>query len=165
MKTKFLGYRAKTVDAAGETCEFTDPRPSKRGALSILNKKRDYLRSKDCNVQVVLVYEVQETLKREVEMAEGSKVVVLPSTVDIDETLTSLQNEVAMWRRLYLDKPEDRLWHDSDKTWWSRKDDSRYGVGGLFSAAPPEPVQKLEKENARLRAKLSKLTEILKERG
>lgn len=56
-----------------------------------------------------------------------------------------LIEEVRRWRRLYLDKPEDRLWHDSDKTWWTRRDDTHLGVGGLFRASPPEPVRALAK--------------------
>lgn len=66
------------------------------------------------------------------------------------DSAKDLRDEVARWRRLYLDKPEDRLWHASDNTWWTRKDDTLYGVGGLFAAEPPEPVKKLMKAHARL---------------
>lgn len=74
-----------------------------------------------------------------------------------------LRTELDRWRSLYLDKPEDRLWHDSDQTWWRRKDDSHLGVGGLFRGEPPEPVQKLEKENAKLRSQVARLKARLKE--
>lgn len=59
--------------------------------------------------------------------------------------------ELRTWRSLYLDKPEDRLWHDSDQTWWTRRDDSHYGPGGLFRAEPPAAIQKIIDENARLK--------------
>lgn len=51
-----------------------------------------------------------------------------------------LQNEVIMWRRCYLDQPEDRLYHAKDKTWWYRNDYTYLGVGGLFKANPPEDI-------------------------
>lgn len=33
----------------------------------------------------------------------------------------------------FCDKPEDRLWHASDRTWWKRVE------GRLVRAAPPYP--------------------------
>jgi hypothetical protein len=71
--------------------------------------------------------------------------------------MNTLRAEVSRWRRLYLDKPEDRLWHDSDQTWWLRRDDSYLGAGGLFRADPPKPIQKLLAENTRLRAQVKRL--------
>jgi hypothetical protein len=73
------------------------------------------------------------------------------------DSATELRAENARWRRLFLDKPEDRLWHDSDRTWWARRDDTRYGIGGLFSAEPPGPVKALMEENAKLKAQIAKL--------
>jgi hypothetical protein len=37
-----------------------------------------------------------------------------------DESFKHLQDTIKMWERLYLDKPEDRLWHAKDGTWWKR---------------------------------------------
>ena len=55
-----------------------------------------------------------------------------------------LAEEVGKWRRLYLDKPEDRLWHDSDKTWWTRQDDTYLGVGALYGAKPPPHIARMQ---------------------
>lgn len=42
---------------------------------------------------------------------------------------------------LHLDKPEDRLWHDSDKTWWARD----WSQGGkLVSAGAPREIRGME---------------------
>lgn len=43
---------------------------------------------------------------------------------------------VAQERRLVLDKPEDRLWHASDRTWWRRTD-----TGALVRADAPVIVE------------------------
>lgn len=37
-----------------------------------------------------------------------------------EEQFESLQGVIKMWERLYLDRPEDRLWHAKDRTWWKR---------------------------------------------
>jgi hypothetical protein len=66
-----------------------------------------------------------------------------------DELIEKLLDEVALWRRCYLDKPEDRLYHASDKTWW-RRDDTNV-VGRLLRADPPPEVQDTDKELRRLR--------------
>lgn len=56
-------------------------------------------------------------------------------------TKQELEDEVSRWRMLYLDQPEDRLWHDKDRTWWTRRDDTYLGVGALYRAEPPEPLK------------------------
>jgi hypothetical protein len=43
-----------------------------------------------------------------------------------------------------LDKPEDRMWHDSDGTWWRRdyeKEKARGSGPCLVSADPPEKLR------------------------
>jgi hypothetical protein len=70
--------------------------------------------------------------------------------------IDDLRRENAMWRSCYLDKPEDRLYHASDDTWWQRKDDLHQGIGGLYRAEPPPAVQKLEEEKNRLGSALVK---------
>lgn len=37
-----------------------------------------------------------------------------------EEAFESQKNTIRMWERLYLDRPEDRLWHAKDRTWWKR---------------------------------------------
>lgn len=54
-----------------------------------------------------------------------------------EEEIARLRDEVSRWRRLYLDKPEDRLYHASDRTWWRRDDAHPYGAGTLVRAEPP----------------------------
>ena len=49
-----------------------------------------------------------------------------------------LEQEIQMWRRLYLDQPEDRLYHASDATWWRRDDTQK--VGQLRRAQIPEDL-------------------------
>jgi hypothetical protein len=71
--------------------------------------------------------------------------------------LAQREGDLARWERLFLDKPEDRLFHASDKTWWQRKDDTYLGKGGLFSAAPPEYVQRLEDDLSFVRTELARV--------
>lgn len=40
--------------------------------------------------------------------------------------------ELQMEQDIYCDKPEDRLWHASDRTWWKRVN------GRLVHAGPPD---------------------------
>lgn len=54
-----------------------------------------------------------------------------------DMTVDELRSEVLKWRGLYLDQPEDRLYHAKDDTWWCRNDDTYLGVGALYRAKPP----------------------------
>jgi hypothetical protein len=55
----------------------------------------------------------------------------------LEAELHDLRVEVERWRSLYLDQPEDRLYHASDNSWW-RRDDTRYtGIGSLVRAEPP----------------------------
>lgn len=56
---------------------------------------------------------------------------------DHGKEIKALQTEVLRWRSLYLDKPEDRLYHASDNTWWRRDDTRPGGVGSLVRADPP----------------------------
>lgn len=37
-----------------------------------------------------------------------------------EESFNSFQEQLRMWERLFLDRPEDRLWHAKDRTWWKR---------------------------------------------
>lgn len=67
------------------------------------------------------------------------------------------QNENYTWRRCYLDKPEDRLYHASDNTWWQRKDNTWIGIGGLYGAPPPLVVQAMELEIQKLKASVERL--------
>lgn len=67
-------------------------------------------------------------------MSRSHKYSVLnPDTMTKEE----LRSEVLSWRSLYLDQPEDRLYHAKDDTWWSRRDDTYLGVGALYRAEPP----------------------------
>lgn len=36
------------------------------------------------------------------------------------DAIDGLEDEVGMWRGLWCDKPEDRLYHAKDRTWWAR---------------------------------------------
>lgn len=54
-----------------------------------------------------------------------------------DEALKRVLAENNRWRYLYLDQPEDRLYHAKDNTWWRRDDKHWTGIGGLVSADPP----------------------------
>ena len=67
------------------------------------------------------------------------------------------EGDLARWERLFLDKPEDRLFHASDKTWWLRRDDSYLGVGALFRAEPPEYVQRMEDDLSFVRTELARV--------
>lgn len=63
------------------------------------------------------------------------------------ETLQKLSQELTHVNRLYLDKPEDRLWHASDKTWWRRLAVEESPKGDfdfdLFKAPPPPEIEEL----------------------
>lgn len=67
--------------------------------------------------------------------------------------------DLRRWKALFLDKPEDRLYHAADGTWWRRMDrkDGAPRDGYLVAAEPPPPIAKLEREVKRLRAKVKKL--------
>jgi hypothetical protein len=84
--------------------------------------------------------QLQELLKH---IAERKPVTALLHEGSPFGTVMMLAEEVSKWRRLYLDKPEDRLWHDSDKTWWTRQDDTHLGVGALYKAEPPRALTQL----------------------
>lgn len=71
------------------------------------------------------------------------------------EQLEAQDNTIQAWERLYLDQPEDRLYHAKDKTWWrrmhgtekeflkaTRPDHKEYN---LYRAEPPEEVMRLAK--------------------
>jgi hypothetical protein len=55
-----------------------------------------------------------------------------------DCTIQALRTELDRWKNCYLDKPEDRLYHASDRTWWRRDDSHWAGIGSLVRAEPPE---------------------------
>ncbi len=76
---------------------------------------------------------------------------------DLQARIAQLEGDLGRWARLFLDKPEDRLFHASDKTWWRRRDDSYRGVGALFSAEPPEYVQRLEDDLSFVRTELARV--------
>lgn len=59
-----------------------------------------------------------------------------------DMTIAELRSEVRQWRSLYLDQPEDRLYHAKDDTWWTRIDNTYLGVGALYRAKPPPGYKK-----------------------
>lgn len=75
--------------------------------------------------------------------------------------MEALQAEIAGIRAIYLDQPEDRLWHDADQTWWQRIDDTYLGVGALYSAPPPPAIQKLIDDNTKLKAQVKRLKQRL----
>ncbi len=60
---------------------------------------------------------------------------------DLSGNLAGYRVALARFERCYLDKPEDRLYHAEDGTWW-RRDDSR-GTGTLVAADPP-PVRRCD---------------------
>lgn len=54
------------------------------------------------------------------------------------------ERELVSWKSLLLDKPEDRLWHDSDGTWWRRdyEQEKARGCGPcLVRTDPPEKLR------------------------
>lgn len=59
------------------------------------------------------------------------------------EEVVAMAKEIQRWRMLYLDQPEDRLYHAKDNTWWRRDDTFNTGIGSLVSADPPGIVQDL----------------------
>ena len=64
--------------------------------------------------------------------------------------------DLQRWSRLYLDQPEDRLFHASDQTWWQRIDGTYLGTGALYKAAEPQYVQDLRARILKLEAKVLK---------
>lgn len=78
-----------------------------------------------------------------------------------DKRIEELEEENRRWRALYLDKPEDRLWHDADGTWWARDDTRPTGVGSLVRAAPPAYVLRLIDERDAARASLADTKALL----
>jgi len=40
---------------------------------------------------------------------------------ELIKALDAANHEIMMWRGLWCDQPEDRLWHDKDRTWWKRR--------------------------------------------
>lgn len=68
--------------------------------------------------------------------------------------------ELRHWKAIFLDHPEDRLYHANDGTWWRRLDrvDGAPRDGHLVAAEPPPEIAKLEREVKQLRAKVKKLT-------
>lgn len=78
---------------------------------------------------------------------EREAAIRIARSYELEEENVRLRDQVASCNLLHLDKPEDRLWHDSDESWWFR-DWSR--GGRLFAAEPPLAVQRLVREIDRL---------------
>lgn len=62
--------------------------------------------------------------------------------------VSKLKLDLTAWESLFLDKPEDRLWHASDKTWWRRLTPAEAKKGGypkwhLVSADPPPALKQV----------------------
>ena len=55
-----------------------------------------------------------------------------PEVYELVEMIPRLTDTLRFERSIYADKPEDRLYHAADDTWWRRKAD-----GTLWSADPP----------------------------
>ena len=64
-----------------------------------------------------------------------------------DMTIEQLRSEVRRWRGLYLDQPEDRLYHAQDDIWWRRDDTTYQGVGRLFRTSPPSGYERVKKQS------------------
>ena len=75
--------------------------------------------------------------------------------VEARAELVLVRNQLHHERRIWCDRPEDRLYHAKDETWWYRDQCNR-----ARRARPPEPVYRLAKEML-LRARANTSPETL----
>lgn len=74
-------------------------------------------------------------------------------------TRSELINEVSMWRSLWCDQPEDRLYHAKDRTWWRRMlDGFQARPYAPRLAAPPPEIMRI----VRAARKIKNLSRVLR---
>lgn len=78
---------------------------------------------------------------------------------ELVDDLREAREENGMWRSLWCDKPEDRLWHDADRTWWGRAfdgDGRPLKNGRAYSPFGRDPPRAIAELYAAVRALLDK---------
>lgn len=70
-------------------------------------------------------------------------------------------HEVDMWRALWCDKPEDRLYHAADRTWWRRKYKKSDRPYSPYRADPPPEIMLIVRAARKLPRKSKALQNAL----
>lgn len=82
------------------------------------------------------------------------------------KSFQQLAEEVTMWRSLWCDQPEDRLYHAKDRTWWKRV----YGPKNMghgthpyspYGASPPPEIMRIVRAARKLPRKSKQLANDL----
>lgn len=125
--------------------------PSPEGSVVFMSWKGHMKTKKKSGVSPERRRYLQRLINR-MKLSKKVKDILLEIALEIEgawvDYTSKLKLDLVAWESLFLDRPEDRIWHASDKTWWRRLTPEEAKKGGfpkwhLVAADPPPAIKQV----------------------